>query len=148
MAGAVRRAPSECLSRDHGGTWLEAHHHEGSYSVDAGSTATDAFMARKDRPTAIFAANDLIAVSVVSRLAGHGFRVRRSNCLDALLIIAKIHFSRSKRSVRPSALNHDIDRCSQEVQNFIALNVSTWVRFLDQKGQLLEGERRSRPGRW
>ncbi|MCA1865188.1 LacI family DNA-binding transcriptional regulator [Agrobacterium genomosp. 3] len=48
---------------------------EGRYDVDAGSAATDALMARKDRPTAIFAANDLIALGVISRLAGHGFRV-------------------------------------------------------------------------
>lgn len=48
---------------------------EGRYDVDAGSAATDALMARKERPTAIFAANDLIALGVISRLAGHGFRV-------------------------------------------------------------------------
>lgn len=48
---------------------------EGRYNIDAGSMATDALMARKERPTAIFAANDLIALGAISRLAGHGFRV-------------------------------------------------------------------------
>lgn len=48
---------------------------EGRYDVDAGSSAADMLMARKDRPTAIFAANDLIALGAISRLAWLGYRV-------------------------------------------------------------------------
>lgn len=72
-AGANRRANAyrDTMQR-HG---LKPIIAEGRYDVDAGSAATDALMARKDRPTAIFAANDLIALGVISRLAGHGFRV-------------------------------------------------------------------------
>lgn len=72
-AGALRRANAyRETMRAHGLKPIVA---EGSYNVDAGSAATDALMARKDRPSAIFAANDLIALGVISRLAGHGFRV-------------------------------------------------------------------------
>ncbi|WP_439631352.1 LacI family DNA-binding transcriptional regulator [Shinella sp.] len=72
-AGAQRRANAyrKCM-QEHG---LKPIIAEGRYDVDAGSAATDALMARKDRPTAIFAANDLIALGAISRLAWHGFRV-------------------------------------------------------------------------
>jgi DNA-binding LacI/PurR family transcriptional regulator len=72
-AGALRRASAyREIMHEHG---LKPIIAEGSYDVDAGSTATDALMARKDRPTAIFAANDLIALGTIGRLAWHGFRV-------------------------------------------------------------------------
>lgn len=72
-AGAQRRADAyRKIMQEHG---LKPIIVEGRYDVDAGSTATDTLMARKDRPTAIFAANDLIALGAISRLAWHGFRV-------------------------------------------------------------------------
>lgn len=72
-AGAQRRANAyRETMQEHG---LKPVLAEGRYDVDAGSTAADALMARKDRPTAIFAANDLIALGAISRLTWHGFRV-------------------------------------------------------------------------
>ncbi|EJN05868.1 LacI family DNA-binding transcriptional regulator [Phyllobacterium sp. YR531] len=72
-AGAKRReAAYRGTMLEHG---LEAMVVEGRYNVDAGSMAADTLMARKTRPTAIFAANDLIALGVISRLAWLGYRV-------------------------------------------------------------------------
>jgi len=72
-AGARRREAAYRETMREGG--LQPIVAAGRYNVDAGSAAADTLMARKKRPTAIFAANDLIALGVISRLAWLGYRV-------------------------------------------------------------------------
>lgn len=72
-AGAQRRLSAyRDTMREHG---LKPIIAEGQYNVDAGSAAADRLMARKERPTAIFAANDMVALGAISRLTWHGFKV-------------------------------------------------------------------------
>lgn len=47
----------------------------GEYSIDAGSKAVDALIGQKARPTAIFTANDMVAIGAINRLAQVGLRV-------------------------------------------------------------------------
>ena len=47
----------------------------GRYTLDAGSRGAEAALARRPRPTAIFAANDLAAIGVLNRVLGAGFAV-------------------------------------------------------------------------
>jgi DNA-binding LacI/PurR family transcriptional regulator len=48
---------------------------EGDFNYDAGLAAADALVELADRPTAVLAANDLVAVGVITRLTALGVRV-------------------------------------------------------------------------
>jgi DNA-binding LacI/PurR family transcriptional regulator len=47
----------------------------GSFDIEAGGTGTEALMSMPDRPTAIIAANDLVAMGAIAALQARGLRV-------------------------------------------------------------------------
>ncbi len=49
----------------------------GDFSLTAGCSAAQAWMALQDRPTAVFCASDLLALGFISELSRHGFEVPR-----------------------------------------------------------------------
>jgi LacI family transcriptional regulator, repressor for deo operon, udp, cdd, tsx, nupC, and nupG len=49
----------------------------GDFSVESGMTATQAFLSRKHSFTAVFCANDEMAIGAMQALRGHGLRVPR-----------------------------------------------------------------------
>ncbi|MBT9387035.1 LacI family transcriptional regulator [Pseudooceanicola sp. CBS1P-1] len=72
-AGAGARAEGySSAMRDHG---LEPVIHHAWFDLDGGHAGADALMARRERPTAIFAASDRIAFGAMNRLRGLGYRV-------------------------------------------------------------------------
>ncbi|WP_102224216.1 LacI family DNA-binding transcriptional regulator [Acidimangrovimonas sediminis] len=54
---------------------LPALIHEGWFDLDGGRDGVNALMARPQRPTAIFCANDRIAIGAINQLRGLGYRV-------------------------------------------------------------------------
>ena len=48
---------------------------DGGADTDAGTRAAEQLLAMTDRPTAVIAANDMIAFGVISALTAHGLRV-------------------------------------------------------------------------
>lgn len=72
-AGARGRAEGYAAAmRDAG---LEPVIQRGWFDLDGGQAGADALMARRTRPTAIFAANDRIAMGAMNRLLHLGYRV-------------------------------------------------------------------------
>ena len=47
----------------------------GDFTEDAGVTAAERLLAAGELPTAVFAANDLVAIGLIDRLAQHGVRI-------------------------------------------------------------------------
>lgn len=72
-AGAARREKSYRETMEAAG--LEPLVHEGYYDIDAGLEAVHQLMAFPQRPTAIFAANDLVAMGAINRLSSLGYSV-------------------------------------------------------------------------
>ena len=48
---------------------------EGDLTIKSGGTASKELLARKDRPTAIFASNDLMAIGTMKEIQGDGLKV-------------------------------------------------------------------------
>ncbi len=72
-AGATRREAGYRETMAAAG--LEPLVHEGYYDIDAGLDAVHQLMALPQRPTAIFAANDLVAIGAINRLFSLGYSV-------------------------------------------------------------------------
>lgn len=74
-AGAARREKSYCDTMLAAG--LEPIVHDGYYDIDAGLDGVHHLMSLPQRPTAIFAANDLVAIGAINRLFSLGYSVPR-----------------------------------------------------------------------
>lgn len=72
-AGSQRRREAYCAAMEAEG--LTPKVYPGRHTLDGGVAATEAILGQADRPTAIFASNDLEAAGVLSRLLKEGVRV-------------------------------------------------------------------------
>jgi DNA-binding LacI/PurR family transcriptional regulator len=74
-AGAAPRRTGYLRAMDEAGLRRRARVVRGEFTEDAGSNAADELLRSGDLPTAVFAANDLVAIGLIDRLDQDGVRV-------------------------------------------------------------------------
>jgi len=74
MAVHRKEAYRDCL-KAHGFTWREKYEVDGNYQLKGGYAAIQQLMALKERPDAVFCANDMSAIGVLRYLIEQGLRV-------------------------------------------------------------------------
>jgi DNA-binding LacI/PurR family transcriptional regulator len=74
-AGAAPRRAGYLKAMDHAGLGRRAHVLRGEFTEDAGAAAAEELLRARRLPTAVFAANDLVAIGLIDRLDRDGVRV-------------------------------------------------------------------------